>query len=136
MLGALSAGAQPSPDDSKLLVTVTDQYGAPIADLKTGSFTLMEKMERPVTSATYNNKDVPDVVLLVEGSAFTKSIRNDIERMAILVISEMGPQERMSLIRFSDSAELMQDFTSSKQALVSAVKGMGYENAVSLADAT
>jgi VWFA-related protein len=123
-----------SSDDSKLLVTVADQYGAPIPDLKTDSFTLMEKVERTITSATYK-KDMPDVVLMVEGSAFTNSMRNDIERIAILVISEMGPREQMALIGFADSAELMQDFTSSKQALVAAVKGMRYGNTVSLADA-
>jgi VWFA-related protein len=72
----------------------------------------------------------------VEASAFTKSIRSDIERMAIFVISEMGPQERMAVFRFSDSAELMQDFTTNKQNLAGAAKGMNYENAVSLADAT
>ena len=147
MLGALPASAQASPvpsrrssppdsgDDTKLFVTAADQYGAPLPELKTGSFTLMEQTEHPVTSATYQ-KDVPDVVLLMEASAFTKSIRSDIERLAIFVISEMGAQERMAIYRFADTAELMQDFTSNKNALGGAAKGMSYESAVSLADAT
>ncbi len=130
----LLLGAQASPDDNKLLVTVADQYGAPLPDLKADSFTLMEKMERNITSATYK-KDIPNVVLMIEGSAYTASIRNDIERMAIVLISEMGSKEQMALISFADSAELMQEFTSSKQALVGAVKGMRYGNTVSLADA-
>jgi VWFA-related protein len=146
MVGARPAGAQassepsrqspppPSADDSKVFVTAADQFGAPLPDLKVGSFTLMAQIEHPVTSATYK-KDVPDVVLMLEGSAFTKSLRSDIERAAILVISEMGLQERMAVYRFADTAELMQDFTTNKQTLVNAVKGMPYENAVSVADA-
>jgi VWFA-related protein len=133
MLGVVSSGAQVSPDDTKLFVTAADAMGAPLLDLKAASFTLMAQSEHPITSATYK-QDVPDVVLLVEASAFTKSIRSDIERMAIFVISEMGPRERMAIYRFSDTAELMQDFTTDKQSLAAAAKGMAYENAVSVAD--
>jgi VWFA-related protein len=133
LLGVLPSVAQVSPDDTKLFVTAADPMGAPLPDLKTGSFTLMAQTEHPVTSATYK-QDVPDVVLLVEASAFTKSTRSDIERMAIFVISEMGPRERMAIYRYADTAELMQDFTTDKQALAGAAKGMNFENAVSLAD--
>lgn|GEM_PF-6510933 len=137
LVGPLCAQAspQPSPDDPKLSVTVADAAGAPITNLNASSFAVIADADRPVTSAVYK-KDSPDIVLLIEGSAFTKSMRSEIERMAIFLIAEMGPQERMAVYRYAERTELLQEFTSDKQALVGAVKGNVYENAVSIADAT
>jgi VWFA-related protein len=124
-----SAAAQ-----SKLTVTVVDQAGAPVADLKAPSFSVSDKTQRTISDAVYK-QDPCDIVLMIEASAFTKSQKSDIERIAILLIDQVGPNDHMALVGFADTSELLQEFTSSKKSLVAAVSGLRFENNVSVFDA-
>jgi hypothetical protein len=128
VLFSLCAGAQ-----TKLIVNVTDAYGAPLTDLSAANFSVMEKTPKTVIKAEYK-RDAVDVLLMVEASAFTNSYREDIERVAGFLITELGPKEQMAVLAYSDSAELLQDFTSSKQSLSRAIKGLRFGNNASLYD--
>src|SRR5712692_8360986 len=70
------------PAQSRLSVTVVDAMGAPLTDLTAGSFqVLLDRSPRTVQKAEYQ-KDLVDVVLLVDTSAYALRGREQIERMA------------------------------------------------------
>jgi VWFA-related protein len=119
---------------SKLMVTVVDSSGAPVADLKADNFAVTDsKSSHPVSAAIYKQSPV-DVVLLIEASAFTNSQKGDIERIAILLVDQLGAKDHMAIIGFSESPEVMQGFTSNKQDLVHSVPGLRFGNNVSMFD--
>ncbi len=118
---------------SKLTVTVADSSFAPVTDLGAASFSVADKTTHPVSAAVYKPGPA-DVMVMVETSAFTNSQRSDIERMAILLFDQMSGKDRMALVGFADTVETMQEFTSNKQALVTAVKGLRFTSTVNLAD--
>jgi hypothetical protein len=132
MVGLLATSAVAQ---QKLAVTVVDQLGAPVAGIKAESFSVStDKGPRTVTDAVYREEPCT-VILMAEASAFTKTQKSDIERLAILLISQLAPNEHMALYGYADGAELLQEFTTSKQALVSAVAGFRFENSVGMFDA-
>lgn len=119
--------------NSKLLVTVTDERGVPVTNLKADSFSVDDRVERNVLSAEYT-PDAVDMAVLLDTSAFTESSKHDIERIGVLLVDAMGKGEKMSVLSFAGTAELLQDLTSNKQSLVGAVSGANYGNAVKLID--
>ena len=134
MVGLLLGGwVCPAVGQTKLLVTVVDSSGVPVADLKADSFAVTDKSGHVVSAAAYKQSPV-DVVLLIETSAFTNSQKNDIERIAILLVDQLGPKEHMAIIGYSESPEVMQEFTSNKQDLVQSVPGLRFGNNVSMFD--
>ena len=129
LLTLLSPAAQP-----RLAVTVVDQFGAPIIDLKAEDFAVFQdKTPRPVQSAEYR-KDLVDIVLMADTSAHAASGRNEIQRFADLFISQLGEKEQMAIVGYATSADLMQDFTSSKQLLRRAISGFKFGNDAAILD--
>jgi len=126
--------AGPVAGQSKLSVTVVGGSGAPVADLKADNFTVSDsKSSHSVSAAVYKESPV-DLVLLIEASAFTASQKNDIQRIAILMVDQLGPTDRMAIYGFAEAPEVMQEFTSNKTLLVRSVPGLQFGNNVSMAD--
>ena len=116
----------------KALVTVVEQKsGRPIAGLKAEDFTLLDdKTPRQVESAEYTSA-ILDVVLLLDTSLAGPMV----EPMAGNLIAQLQPKEQMAVVSFHSSADLIQDFTSSKEILQRAVAQVKYGNTPRVLDA-
>jgi len=128
LLGLLS----PLAASTKLLVTVVEQKsGRPVTDLKAEEFTVLDdKTPRAVESATYENS-VLDVVLLLD----TSLVGPMVQPMADNLIAQLQPKEQMAIVSFHSSADLIQDFTSSKELLRRAAGQVKYGNSPHVLDA-
>lgn len=127
------AAALPAAE-SRLAVTVVDAAGAPVTDLKAENFLVtLDKSPLQVARAGYR-QDLVDVALMIDTSAYTSAGRRDIERIARLFMEELGEKEQMAIISYATSADLVQDFTSSKPLLERAVANLRYGNDAAILD--
>jgi len=128
--------ALPAAGQSRLLVTVVDTMGAPLTDLPAGSFqVLVDKSPRQVVKAEYQ-KDLLNVALLIETSAYAGMGRAEqIGRFAGFLIQQLGDKEQMSVISYASSADILQEFTSSKSLLMRSLGGIKNGNDASIMDA-
>jgi len=110
---------------TKVLVTVVEQKsGRPVTGLKTEDFTLLDdKNPRQVEAADYVNATL-DVVLLLD----TSLVGPMVQPMADNLIEQLQSKEQMAVVSFHSSADLIQDFTSSKQILRRAVAKVKFGN--------
>lgn len=129
LLAALAADLGAS---TKVLVTVVEQKsGKPIAGLKAEEFTLLDdKTPRQVESAEYT-KAILDVILLLD----TSLVGPMVQPMAENLIAQLQPKEQMAIVSFHSSADLIQDFTSSKELLGRAAAQVKYGNTPRALDA-
>ena len=106
-------------------VTVIDSGGRPIANLPAGAFSADADGEAlPVISvASGLDPDVPaDVVLAFDSSGSMQGDPIEQAREAgKALVSELGPNDRVSVIKFGDSVQVVQAFTNDHTALVSAI---------------
>ncbi len=129
------AAPVPSDQEPRLLVTVSNQFGFPLTNLKAEDFTVtQDKTARPVQSAGYQTHSVVDVMLLLETSEIGAQVRGEIEHVAGLFIDRLGEKEQMAVAGYASSADLLQDFTSSKTLLKRAASGLKYGNRPALLD--
>ncbi|HBY61451.1 MAG TPA: hypothetical protein DEH78_16640 [Solibacterales bacterium] len=133
LVGALAA-AWPlaCPAATRLIVTVADQKtGKPITDLKAADFTVLDgSSPRTVESAQYVSEPV-DVMLLLD----TSLIGGMVQPAAAEMIAQLGEKEQMAVVSFASSADLVQDFTASKELLRRALGQVKYGNSPNLLDA-
>jgi len=123
---------QPLCASTKVLVTVVEQKsGRPVTGLKAEDFTVLDdKTPRQVESADYTNA-VLDVVLLLD----TSLVGPMVQPVAEDIIAQLQPKEQMAVVAFHSSADLIQDFTSSKDLLRRAVQQVKYGNTPRVLDA-
>jgi VWFA-related protein len=129
LLGAL---LQPLFASTKVLVTVVEQKsGRPVTGLKAEDFAVLDdKTPRQVESAEYTTA-VLDVVLLLD----TSLVGPAVQPVAEDLIAQLQPKEQMAVVAFHSSADLIQDFTSSKELLGRAVRQVKYGNTPHVLDA-
>src|SRR3977135_366369 len=110
---------------TKVLVTVVEQKsGRPVTGLKAEDFTLLDdKNPRQVEAADYVNATL-DVVLLLDTSLAGPMV----QPMADNLIEQLQPKEQMAVVSYHSSADMIQDFTSSKQILRRAVAKVKFGN--------
>ncbi len=125
LAGTLSAA-------TRILVTVTEaKSGQPVADLKAADFNVLDdKTARRVESAEFVTPTL-DVMLLLDISL----VGGMVQPVAMDLIGQLQAKEQMAVVSVHSSADLIQDFTSSKQILGQAIAKVKYGNAPKLLDA-
>ena len=128
---ALLFTAMPASAALKVLVTVVEQKtGRPVTDLKAEDFALWEdKLLRKVEAAEYSAKPI-DVMLVVD----TSLVGGMVQDVAMSMIGQLAEKEQMALVSYDSSAELLQDFTDSKQALGAALSKVKLGNSPRVLD--
>ena len=116
---------------TRLLVTVVEQKsGQPVTGLKAEDFTVLDdKAPRQVESAEYESA-VLDVILLLD----TSLVGPTVQPVADNMIAQLQPKDQMAVVAFHSSADLIQDFTSSKDLLGRAVAQVKYGNSPHVLD--
>lgn len=97
-----------------LPVTVRDSNGALVKDLTRNDFRVFEdNREQPVNDLTL--REVPvDAVLMVDASSSVATNLEDFRRAAEGFAARLSQEDRISLIKFDDRVELLQDWTRSR----------------------
>ncbi len=130
LLAALAVA--PAPCATKVLVTVVEQKSAkPVAGLKASDFTLLDDKTPRVVEAAESASGPLDIMLLLDTSLAGEVVRP----VAGDLIAQLQPKEQMAVVSFHSSADLIQEFTSSKQLLSQAVARVKYGNYPRLLDA-
>lgn len=116
----------------RVLVTVVEQKtGKPVENLTAQDFTFLEdKLPRRVEAAEYSSKPI-DVMLLVD----TSLVGPTVQPVAGSLIAELKEKEQMAIVSFDSSAEMIQDFTSSREALHAGLNRVKYGNTPRVLDA-
>lgn len=124
--------ALPAASQTRLIVTVTEQRsGQPVTDVKSEEFTVTDdKTARRVESAEFKSEPI-DVMLLLD----TSLVGGAVQPVASELISQLGEKEQMAIVSFHSAADLIQEFTSSRELLTRAVQGVKYGNSPRLLDA-
>ncbi len=100
-----------------LPVTVRDSSGQFVTSLKAEDFTVFEDgTPQPITSFAFKRMPVHVVLLIDTSSSVTRELE-DFKAAAWEFISQLDPDDKVSLIRFDDKVELVQDWTGSRMAL-------------------
>ena len=117
---------------TKMLVTVFDEKtGESIRDLSTQNFLVVDdKTTLRVASADYV-EGLVDAMVLVDTSGVGEVVRS----LAAAFVEGLGEKEQMALVAYHSSADLIQDFTSSKQLLFNALRQVRYGNQPRVLDA-
>jgi VWFA-related protein len=117
---------------TKILVTVVDpKSGLVVPNLNVADFIVLDdKTPRPVETAEFSQATL-DIMMLLDTSLVGEMVRP----VASNLIAQLQPREQMAVVAFHSSADLVQDFTSSRQLLERAVAQVKYGNSPNLLDA-
>lgn len=117
---------------TRILVTVTEQKtGNPVTGLKSADFSVLDdKTPRRVESAEFVRETL-DIMMLVDTSLAGGMVQTAAQNF----IGQLQPKEQMALVAFHSSADLVQDFTSSRELLMRAFSKVKYGNEPHVLDA-
>jgi VWFA-related protein len=120
-----------------LEVVVTDETGTFVRGLAPSHFVVMvDKTKFGVKDLKLESDVTPnDLILLMDTSAIAGQISNPLADIAHSFIAGSGAKDQVALVSYDSSANLLQDFTSSKHLLTEAVRGIKYGNEAALLDA-
>jgi Ca-activated chloride channel homolog len=112
----LTAGDTISVDTTEVLlpVTVRDGSGRLVNNLTRNDFRVFEDAsQQPLSDLALRQVPV-DAVLMVDSSSSTASNLDDFRRAAEGFASRLASDDRLSLIKFDDRVEVLQDWTQSR----------------------
>jgi len=112
----VSPGDVISVDTTEVMfpVTVRDSNGRFVNDLTRGDFRVFEDgMLQPLSDLALRQVPV-DVVLMVDASSSVANNLDDFRRAAQGFVAKLEAEDRVSLIKFDDRIELLQDWTKSR----------------------
>lgn len=117
---------------TRLLVTVVEQRSSkPVAGLKAEDFTVREDSgERRVEAASPYEGPI-DFMLLLD----TSLLGAPVQSVAESLIGQLRPKEEMAVVAYHSAADLIQDFTSSRELLLRAVSSVKFGNPPRMLDA-
>ncbi len=120
-----------------LEVTVTDSTGAFVRDLQAANFVVsIEKNKVSVLDARMKSDSQPDdIALLIDTSVIAGQVANPLNDITQAFINSLGPNDQMAIVAFDYSADLVQDFTSSRGLLTNAMRKVKYGNGAAVLDA-
>ena len=127
----LTCGLLPA-QEARLWVSVfNERTGEPLTNLTPANFVVVDG-ETPLTveSAEYKTSTL-DIMLLVDTSLVGEMVRP----MGSAFISALEEKDQMAIVSYHSSADLIQDFTSSKQLLLGALAQVEYGNNPHVLDA-
>jgi VWFA-related protein len=100
-----------------LPVTVRDRQGRLVTALTRKDFRVFEDgLEQPLSDLALRQVPV-DVVLMVDASSSVSGNLEDFRRAVEGFAQKLAPEDRISLIKFDDRVELLQDWTQSRVQL-------------------
>lgn len=100
-----------------LNVTVRDASGRPVKGLTGEDFIVAEDRVRQELASCREAMLPVNVVLVLDASGSVFSERVNIRKAAGAFASELGPDDRVSVIQFADKVELLQDWTSNREEI-------------------
>ena len=117
---------------TRVVVTVVEpKSGQPVAGLKAADFAMFDdKKSLRVEDAEFSQATI-DVMLLLDTSLLGPMV----QPMAEGLIQQLQVKEQMAIVAFHSSADLVQDFTNSRQLLTRAVERVKYGNEPHVLDA-
>jgi len=114
-----------------LMSAVNAKTGAPVLDLRASEIVITDgKATRAVTELTQPKKPVDVMLLLDTGLAGAL-----VQSLAYDLIDQLTGPEAMAVVSFDDTAQLIQDFTSSRAVLKDCVTKVRYGNQPRVLDA-
>jgi VWFA-related protein len=109
-------------DVVNLAVTVTDPKGRFITDLAEGDFQVFEEGV-PQPLALFTREDLPvSLAILLDTSASMEQKLSQAQTAAVRFVRTLQPADEAQVLKFSQRAEVVQDFTSDKAQLESAIR--------------
>jgi hypothetical protein len=108
-----------------------EKTGEPVTNLTAANFVVLDdKTPLTVQSAEYKTSTL-DIMLLVDTSLAGEMVRP----LGAAFIAALEEKDQMAVVSYHSSADLMQDFTSSKQLLLGALAQVEYGNSPRVLDA-
>ncbi len=105
----------------KVFVTATDADANPLPDLLQSNFSLFENgVLKPVISSSINNLPI-SVAMLIDYSRSVKDVGSDIQVAAGRFVGQLSNNDEAAIIKFATPVNLVQAFTSDKNALTTAI---------------
>lgn len=116
-------------------VTVTDQSGQPVYDLKQDDFTVFEdKVKQELNAVT--REEVPvSFGLVIDTSGSMRARLQQVSDSAMLLVKTMREKDEAFVASFKAEPELVQDFTSDRRDLEDALNELYSSGGTSLLDA-
>src|ERR1044071_32549 len=98
-------------DEVLLNVTVIDPYGRQATDLVKDNFIIAEDGQRQ-DIASFLISSVPvNVVLMLDASGSVAGDIASLREAAMRFVSQLGPEDKVSIVEFHTNVELIQDWT-------------------------
>jgi VWFA-related protein len=117
---------------TRLLVTVVEQRsGKPVTGLKAEDFTVLDDNKPRAVESAEPSPGPMDVMLLLDASQLGAVMQPVAETM----IGQLQPKEQMAVVAFHSTADLIQDFTASRELLLRAITSVKHGNAPRTLDA-
>ena len=132
MVAALAPAAVPALAQTRILMSAVElKTGKPVHDLQASEIVITdEKEKRAVTELTTPKKTVDVMLLLDTGLAGPL-----VQQLAYDLIDQLSEPEAMAVVSYDDTAQLIQDFTSSRTMLKQSIAKVRYGNQPKALDA-
>lgn len=125
MLGAALAAA------GATRLTVTAKTGKPVTGLKAADFSVLDDKAPKTVEGVEPASSPLDIMLLLD----TSLVGGAVQPAASGLIAQLGEKDEMAVVSYHSSADLIQQFTSSRELLGQAIAKVKYGNTPRLLDA-